>query len=113
MSPWRIFQYGEDHKPLPFRVLVSFVFLIVAFTLSIAAVSFGIKENRERIDDIQKVADAVCNLRADQIRRIRVTEQFIREHPEGFAGIPNSVLRRDLVDRRKVVDALSPLNCSA
>lgn len=96
---------------MPLRVRAAFVVLALTFFLSLTAVGCGIKENRERIDEITKVADAVCNLRADQIRRIRNTERFLEEHPEGIPGISPELLLQDLAERRKVVVALDPLKC--
>lgn len=111
MTPWRIFQPAWDEHDVPVRVMVAFLALCFAFTASVAALGFGIVSNRNRIDDISRVRDAVCNLRADQIRRIAATERFLEDHPEGFSGIDPQLLRNDLRDRKQVVDALAPLDC--
>ena len=117
----RVFQPdgSANHGPMPLRVLVAFGALTVAFALSIVAVSFGIHENRHRINDITRVADAVCNLRADQQRRIVRTENFVREQrrrqnaglPPLQPNIPLQLLEDDMADRRRVVEALEPLKC--
>lgn len=112
MTPWRIFQTNpDDGQKLPVRVLVAFAALVAAFAFSLFAVAAGVVANSNRIDDIERVRQAVCNLRADQIRRIAVTEKFLRVHPEGFSGIDPAILRSDLRDRKRVIDALAPLHC--
>lgn len=93
------------------RNAIAYIALATATAAALLALGGGIIANQARIDDITKVRAAVCNLRADQVRRIHVTQQFLDEHPEGFTGIPPALLRRDLRERQKVVDALAPLRC--
>lgn len=110
---------------LPFRVLVAFVALALSFGFSATVLAGGVVQNNRRIDDIAEVRAGLCNVRADQLRRIPRDQErldraaeFVDEHPAGFAGIPVSLLRRDLADRvqdladrRQLVDALAPLRC--
>lgn len=95
----------------PSRVIAAFGAVVLSAVLSVAAVAGGVITNGNRISDIERVRDAVCNLRDDQIRRVHNTEVFLREHPNGIPGISSELLRVDLRDRRRVVSALEPLKC--
>lgn len=55
--------------------------------------------------------DALCTLRADMEKRIRLTEDFIRTHPHGFGGIPVGTLKVSAENQKRTVASLSDLSC--
>jgi uncharacterized membrane protein YraQ (UPF0718 family) len=54
---------------------------------------------------------AVCALRADYRRRVQTTNDFLKEHPEGFAGISAAILKRSNKSAQDTVDSLAGLKC--
>lgn len=112
--------FGDEHDAPRWRVVLAFAFLTIAFALSLFAVGCGIQENRERIDEIGRVADAVCNLRGDQVRRISRAKVYLEPDAPPIPFVANDpmaqqtargLLRQDILDRQRVVDALDPLRC--
>jgi hypothetical protein len=75
------------------------LFLTVGF---IGIQSFRVADNNH---------DALCTFRADLDTRVQQTIVFIEEHPEGFAGIPASVLKNQVENQSRTLDALDTLNC--
>jgi hypothetical protein len=55
--------------------------------------------------------DAICVLRQDLQRRVDNGEDFLQDHPEGFAGIPAAVLMKSIRDQKQTLDALSAVRC--
>lgn len=75
----RLFPVREDERPLPYRVVLSFVALWLAFTFSTLALAGGIIANQHRIEDIQKVRAAMCKLTTNV--------SFRRQHPDLVASL--------------------------
>jgi len=55
--------------------------------------------------------EALCAQKFQAADQIKQTEDFIMEHPEGFAGVGPSVLRRGLIGPKRTVIALKDVNC--
>lgn len=55
--------------------------------------------------------DALCNLRSDQIVRIRTSQDFLVAHPHGIPGISPKVIKQGIQQASRVVDALDELGC--
>lgn len=58
-----------------------------------------------------KQGDALCTFRKDLQERVRQSEGFLREHPQGFAGIPAATIRQSLEGQKRTIKALQPLAC--
>lgn len=54
---------------------------------------------------------SLCALRANAQDRITQSEEFLKEHPEGFAGISAAEIQRGNITSQKTVDALDSLGC--
>lgn len=55
---------------------------------------------------------AVCTLRRDYIQRVAQSEQFLAEHPEGFAGVTAEAIQASITSQRHTIKALASLRCS-
>lgn len=58
-----------------------------------------------------KTHDALCNLRADQVARIRTSQEFLTEHPHGAGGISRKIIIQGIDQATKVVASLDGLGC--
>lgn len=54
---------------------------------------------------------AVCALRHDLQDRVKNSEQFLRSHPHGFAGVTVKVIRAQIMGQEKTIQALHSLDC--
>lgn len=83
--------------------------LAIPFSAAVAGLlvdRFG-RDIREQ----QRTTAALCVLRADLERRVRMSREFLAENPQGIPGIPSAVLRKSIADQQRTVDALAPLDC--
>lgn len=55
---------------------------------------------------------ALCAQKLSAVDQIKQTEDFLEEHPEGFAGLSPEVLRRGLDGPKRTVKSLREVNCS-
>lgn len=105
MSPWRTFSSWRAFDRILAGLIVA-MFLVFGF--------FGVLEHR-RTDRLARQGaqahDAICTMRADLERRVDAMEQYLQEHPEGFAGIPVAALRKSLEDQKRTIRALSKIRC--
>lgn len=89
-----------------FRILFTIWAIGFSFAVSLALVQ---ARNNAREGHIAKVS--LCSFRADLERRVRTSEDYLRDNPQGFPGIPLSVLRKSIDDQRDVLYALRILRC--
>lgn len=54
---------------------------------------------------------ATCTFRADLIRRVRESNEFLATHPNGFAGIPAKTLEASIVNEESTIKSLEQLAC--
>jgi hypothetical protein len=60
-----------------------------------------------RVNSVGAVShDSLCAFKASLEDRIVQTEEFLTEHPEGFAGIPAATLQQSVDNQQRTVDAL-------
>jgi hypothetical protein len=59
----------------------------------------------------QKTNRSLCALRGDLEKRVAQSQDFLVQHPEGFAGIPAATIRQGLVNQEHTIKALSGLSC--
>lgn len=75
----------------------------------------GYLDSRARQADVQTFASqtraSLCTLRADLVTRIAASTRFLRQHPDGIAGIPAAAIRQSRDGQRRTVEALSGLRC--
>lgn len=58
-----------------------------------------------------KTNDALCTFRNDLQTRVVQTQEFLRDHPEGFPGVPSGTLQQSLAGQIRTVASLSALDC--
>lgn len=66
---------------------------------------------QHQIGELRQAKAAVCTFKQDLARRVQLGERYLRDHPEGIAGIPVSTLRLSVSNQRKTVQSLSRLEC--
>lgn len=66
---------------------------------------------QHQIGELRQAKIAVCTFKQDLARRVQLGERYLRDHPEGFAGIPVSTLRLSVSNQRRTVQSLSGLEC--
>jgi len=55
--------------------------------------------------------DAVCALRAERLKGVHSTQQFLREHPQGIPGISRADLLRSIQTQKQTVRAFRFADC--
>ncbi len=83
------------------RILVIFALLGLTVSATVYYVYTSSETNKE----------ALCAIRHDAERRVFLGEQFLKEHPNGIAGISANSLRVSLNNSKETVESLSSLNC--
>lgn len=69
------------------------------------------KATAELAAAMAKTNKALCAFRGDIAARVAQGKAFLREHPEGFAGIPAAQLRQTIDGQQRTVDSLAGLDC--
>lgn len=87
------------------------ILTITTFLLLLGMGAYFINANHQLAVEGRQAHDAICALREDLQRRIATTEQFIRDHPEGIAGIPVAELERSVESQKLTVDSLYEAKC--
>lgn len=97
---------------------IAVVYLVVVPIAILTVAVLGYVQHREtnirtgRLAQQGKEAhDAICALRADFEQRVKTGRQYLREHPDGFAGIDAATIRNSLKNQQATVDALSAIVC--
>lgn len=81
---------------------------IITFTL---VVLYMYQQNRDRSQEGQSAKTALCVFKHDLVTRAGQTQQFLDEHPAGFAGIPRTTLQTSLNNQRATIKSLNSLHC--
>lgn len=89
-----------------FRILFTIWAVGFSFAVSLALMQ---ARNNAREGHIAKVA--LCSFKADLDRRVKTSEDYLRDNPQGFPGIPLTVLRKSIDDQHDVLYALRILRC--
>jgi len=87
------------------------LYLLLAFVAGGAFIARQSDLSRVEAQSSRNVA-AFCALRGDLERRIRESQRFLDEHPNGIPGIPPEQIRDGLRAQRQTVRALSVVVCS-
>jgi hypothetical protein len=83
-------------------------------TLGIVVALIGGAVLFARVHAVSSVShNSLCAFKANLEERIASTEDFLKDHPEGFAGIPAATLQQSADNQQSTVDALERggLNC--
>lgn len=83
-------------------------YLIVALTVLLVLSPIAIKNVHDYTAETQQ---ALCALREDIERRVEGSREFLRDHPEGIAGISASAIRVSLEGQERTVMVLASLDC--
>ncbi len=86
--------------------------------LSVLQAERAADRDHDQILEIRRLAvqgleahDAICVFRGDLERRVKAGRQYLREHPEGFAGIDPATIRNSLDNQQRTVDSLAAIRC--
>lgn len=101
---WEAYRAERNIRLHRFFVKVMVIFAFLGLTVS-ATAYFTWKTAQES-------KDGLCAIRQDAERRVVLGEEFLKEHPQGFAGISPASLRRSIDNSKETVDSLSNLSCS-
>ena len=66
---------------------------------------------RQAAEDARVTVKSLCALRADFKKRVATSEDFLKDHPEGFAGIPAATIRSTVDGQKRTIRALGGLRC--
>lgn len=84
------------------KIIIAFALLGVTMAATVGYVYKTTQDNKE----------ALCAYRGDLETRIASGEQFLKENPNGIAGISPTLLKTNLANQKRVVQAFSGVNCS-
>jgi len=63
--------------------------------------------------DNQHTTDTLCTFRSDLETRVVGSILFLREHPEGLAGVPTKTIVDQITNQQRTITALQGLNCDS
>lgn len=100
-------------------VTAMFILVMTAFAITMSVVIHYEHKDADRAQTLSfKIADqatenhtALCSFKLDLQRRVKDTEDYIAEHPNGLAGIPVATIRNSIANQRATIDSLSSLKC--
>lgn len=98
---------SDPNSPVA-RIMRRLNLLIAATVVLYGAVAYvAVDANRSTTRN----TDALCTFRGDLEKRVASTNDFLKKHPEGFAGIPAVTLKASADQQQRTILALSDLNC--
>lgn len=94
------------------RLFVSTLVLYFVLAVVSAFLYFSLANQQDALaESTLSTNQALCTLRGDLVQRIESTKSFLRDHPEGIAGISPQIIRQGLQNQQRTVDALESLDC--
>lgn len=94
----------QRYRRFSSRMLKAYVVLAVTNVVALAIGGVLIDRNAT-------TRNAVCTLRANLEQRVAGSEAFVKDHPEGFAGISAAQIERDIAQQRQTIKALDAVSC--
>lgn len=92
-------------------VVLSAAFMVVSSIALGGALALR-SADQARIDDLAKSTnDALCTFKNDLQRRADGAREFLRTHPDGFAGLTRTDLQRSIDNQQATLRSLTSLNC--
>lgn len=89
----------------------------VLYAIVLAALIAVWQDSNSKRDSIkresQRTTEALCSLRIDLERRVKLTEAFLAQNPKGTPGIPLSMVKVGLEYQYATLSALSTIDCTA
>lgn len=98
-------EYRAERNNRLHRFFVRVVVLFSCLGLTVSATAYFTWKTA------QDSKEGLCAIRQDAERRLALGTQFLKEHPNGFAGISIDSLRRSTNNAKDTVDSLSGLDC--
>lgn len=114
-------------EPDPVDRILKALRLVGAATIFLFVLIFGVVgylawDAQVEREDLEKVAhevaevaistnEALCAVRLNFEQRIESSEEFLREHPEGFAGVSAEEIIRSINEEKQTLRALSGIDC--
>lgn len=102
------------------RVRRSFVLMVAAFVISLAAYGYLIdrtdnlaRQGKDNAVQGKQAHDAICTLKADYRERIRAGLAFLHKHPDGIPGVDAAVIRDSIDNQQKTLAALAAVLCTS
>ena len=63
------------------------------------------------LTDAATTHDALCTFKSDLAKRIVESSEFLKTHPNGFAGISQAEIAQSIANQQRTLDSLSVLKC--
>jgi hypothetical protein len=100
---WEAYKKERNERLHRFFVRVLVIFAVLGLTVSATAYFtwHTAKESK----------DGLCALRQDAERRVTLGEEFVKDHPNGFAGISRASLEQSIRNAKQTTSSLSNLSC--
>lgn len=93
-----------DNRLRRFFVKLLIAFAVLGFCMAAAVLYINhISDQTHR---------GLCALKTTAASQIKQTNDFIKDHPDGFAGLSTAVLMRSLEASKRTVKSLKDVNCS-
>lgn len=85
--------------------------VVVAFVYFAAATAQQNQYLASQAEASTRTERALCILRADLEQRVKSTQQFLEDHPDGIPGISAATLQQSIENQQRTVTALQLLEC--
>lgn len=105
MTEQEVENIGDEIRKLLRRLEVATVGLYVLVIAIVVISFFYLKAQNDQ------TTAALCTFRANLESQVAQTSSFLKDHPEGFAGIPAATLKTNAANQQRAIDSLSGLDC--
>lgn len=102
---WEAYRKERNDKLHRFFFKVMVIFALLGVTVSATVIYVWITSENNR--------KALCAIRHDAERRYALGEQFLKDNPNGIAGISASQLRVSINNSKETADSLSIVHCAS
>lgn len=102
---------AEIKRRLMFLIILTVV-LYVVVTLGLLWVWHDSSSKSANIRDLAvTTAQKICALRRDVELRVKQSEEFLHDNPEGTSAIPKGAILISIANSKRTIKALSGLEC--
>lgn len=94
------------------RHIFSHEFISPGAAIWLTVISLALFAGFVRLDHLTSSTNgALCTLRHDLEVRVSSSEDFLKDHPDGFAGITAATIRQSLANQKRTIHSLRNLDC--
>jgi len=102
---------GELNRGLRVLTVATVVLYLVLATIGVVGYLDGAHRRAEIAELADKTHAALCVFVDDLERRVEISEQFLKDNPNGIPGISDETIQTSIDNQLRTIDTLSGLGC--